>query len=150
MAKKKDAAPAEEVDDGIRTAEEGEPEAATEAAEEGVSEPATEPADVEPEGGEVGEPEPESDPGPVGVEGAVGTIDETTEVVGPPPIEIPNEGAIVLVTDKNGTVHEAVIVRKVTKGDRALVVCTKDGSDEQIVVTESEAVGTPGTWAAPS
>ncbi len=162
---------AEEAEATTAAAEEGVSEPATEPAdvepEDGaVGEPEPEPdsepvGDVEPEqektdgategDAEAGEAEAavEEEVAEEEVEGAVGTIDETTEVVeAPPPIQIPNQGAIVLVTDEFGNVHEAVIVRKITKGDEALIVCTKDGSDDQMVLVHG-AVGERSTWAAP-
>lgn len=122
------------------------------------------------DGGDVGEPEPEPDTGPVGVEPEQETTDGATEgdteageaeaaadqevaeeevegaVGAPPPIQIPDRGAVVLVTDDFGIEHEALIVRAIEESDHALIVCTKDGSDDSLVVLEGKG---NMTWRAP-
>ncbi len=92
--------------------------------------------------GAFGEPEPEPDTEPVG--GPEPVVEEPEPE---PAIQIPNPGALVLVTDAYGVEHEAFIIRELGKLDRPLVVCTKDGSDDQIVVLFGEG---DMTWRAPS
>lgn len=136
----------EEVTDVAQTASSDEGETQPEA-DENVPDEAADTAEVEPESGAFGEPEPEPDPEPLGDVEPEPVVEEAEEIE--PPIEIPEPGALVLVTDTFGVVHQALIIRPIESGDEALVVCTKDGSDDQLVLVHG-AVGTPGTWAAPA
>ena len=140
MPRKKAETPEEETTDGVPLAAEGEPQVPeTEDSEAPVEVQDEAPADeVQSEDGDAGEPELEPDSEPVGGP-------EPVEEV--PPLEIPEPGALVLVTDANGVEHEALIVREVEGADLALIVCTKDGSDDQLVVL----AGTGHmTWRAPA
>ena len=89
------------------------------------------------EGGSDAEGEEESE----GATEAEGTPDEP----GPQP---PDTGATVLVTDDRGALHEAIIVRKVTKSEKTLIVCIKDGTDNRSAVRYDPTGTKRSSWRA--